>query len=160
MARRDRNRRGAVPIVAEMVLLGVTITLAFVVYFVALGMSSSVAATPVTVFTEKHATDKEIELTFGPCVPVARFADCRLEITSPDPANSHYQVMLSETEQYALNGTCALTIRDPGGSGKIASGDTITVNDSRHGGLYKGDWQVVLVFEPTGAFMATATVTI
>jgi hypothetical protein len=160
MRKRAGDRRATVPIVAEMVLLGVTVTLAFVVYFVALGMTSSTAATPITVFTEKHVTDKEIKLTFGPCVPVARFSDCRMEIVSPDPAHSHYQVILDERGEYELNSTCGLSVKDLGASGMIASGSSIDITDSRSSGLYKGDWQIVLVFEATGAFMATATVTV
>jgi hypothetical protein len=160
MGKRTSSRRGTVPIAAELVLLGVTITLAFVVYFVALGMTSSAAATPITVFTEKHVSDKEIKLVFGPCLPMASFSDCRLEIVSPDPVNSHYQVMLGEGHEYFLNETCRLVLRDLGGGGAIASGDMIDITDSRHGGLFDGDWQIVLVYGPTNAFMAAATVTV
>lgn len=160
--RRDRNAGD--PVIAQLLMVVMTILLSAVLYVVVMSFGGFIAHQPIGTFigATKETQGFEI-LTFSSFSPEVKFEDCKIFIDPPgDEAHAGapkvWDLAGNYTTPYIYNSSVTLTIKDLAQDGKTSQGDNTAIvwNDV----VPAGHWTVKLVYALSETVLATITFTI
>jgi flagellin-like protein len=154
MMSKRMGRSGVSPIIATILLVGITVVLSSVLYVMVTELGSNSPPPPSGAFgiAEKVSNDT-MKVSFGSFNKDTDFTDCK--VTIEHDGNSATAVALVSSGNITV-GPYNVMITDLGGDGRISPGDHLTVSNT-NGGSMNGKYTVYLIWAQDGSVIASAS---
>jgi flagellin-like protein len=167
VVRPDYN--GVSPVIATILLVGITVVLAATLYILAFGFGTGTADTPPVADITKSSVENGLKFTFTPFSKETVWSDVSIVLTagaeSVSYANLTTEDLMSETGTltkdlgYRDLGSLSvyLNVTDLAGNGYVNQGDSFTFTTG--GGVFSNSvtYEVFLMYDPIGAVITSMT---
>lgn len=161
--------RGVSPVIATILLVGITVVLAATLYIMAFGFGTGTTDTPPVANFTKSSVEDGLKFTFTPFSRDTAWSDVSVVLTVGDDSVSFANITTEDMMSDSGTVTKSLGYRDLGnlsvymnvtdlaGNGYVNQGDSFTLTTG--GGVFSNSatYEVFLMYDQIGAVIASMT---
>jgi flagellin-like protein len=162
------DSRGVSPVIATILLVGITVVLAATLYIMAFGFGTGTSDTPPVANVTKSTVENGLKFTFTPFSRETGWSDVSFvltaEETSVEYSNLTTEDLMADTATTKCLGYRELggidvymNVTDLAGNGYVNQGDSFTLTVG--GGVFSSSitYEMYLMYDPLGAVIASMT---